>query len=395
MNAFSFPPPLPSPEAEALRLEVRAFLKAALAERKPIEKAESWTGMDADFSRKMGSRGWIGMTWPKQYGGHERSSLERYVVLEEMLAAGAPVALHWIADRQSGPLILRVGTDEQKQILPKIAAGEAFFCIGMSEPDVGSDLASVRTRAAKVQGGYLVNGTKVWTSFAHKSHYMILFCRTGQTDKVQADKASADNAAADRHGGVSQFLIDLHNTPGITIRPIIALTGEHHFNEVVFTDAFLPDTALLGSEGDGWNQVTSELAFERSGPERFLSSFWLFVELVRALGSDPSDAGAIAIGRLSAHIMTLRRLSRSVAGMLQNGENPALQAALVKDLGAVVEQEIPEIARQLVDAEPDAKSTQAFAAVLAHTMMHAPSFSLRGGAREILRGIIARGLGLR
>src|ERR1700755_3430392 len=221
-----------------------------------------------------------------------------------MLAAGAPVALHWIADRQSGPLILRVGTDEQKKLLPRIAAGEAYFCIGMSEPDVGSDLASVRTRAAKVQGGYLVNGTKVWTSFAHKSQYMILFCRTGTE---RGDKA-------DRHAGVSQFIVDLHTNPGITVRPIIALTGEHHFNEVVFTDVFLPDTALLGREGDGWNQVTSELAFERSGPERVLSSFRLFVELVRALGPDPSDAGAVAIGRLSAHIITLRRLSLSVAG---------------------------------------------------------------------------------
>ncbi len=385
MNAFSFPPPPPSPTAELLRHEVRDFLHTALADRKPAERAESWTGMDADFSRKMGQRGWIGMTWPKQYGGHERSALERYVVLEEMLAAGAPVALHWIADRQSGPLILRVGTDEQKKILPRIAAGEAFFCIGMSEPDVGSDLASVRTRAAKVQGGYLVNGTKVWTSFAHKSHYMILFCRTGLVDATSGD----------RHGGVSQFLVDLHNTPGIAIRPIVSMTGEHHFNEVVFTDTFLPDTSLLGREGDGWAQVTSELAFERSGPERFLSSFWLLTELVRAIGPNPSDAAAIAVGRLSGHIMILRRLSRSVAGMLQNGENPALQASLVKDLGALVEQEIPEIARQLVDQEPDATSTQAFSAVLAHITMHAPSFSLRGGTREILRGIIARGLGLR
>jgi alkylation response protein AidB-like acyl-CoA dehydrogenase len=381
VNAFTFPPPPPSPEAEALRHEVRAFLATALAERKPVQRAESWTGMDPDFSRKLGQRGWIGMTWPKQYGGHERSFLERYVVLEELLAAGAPVALHWIADRQSGPLILRVGTEEQKKILPRIAAGEAFFCIGMSEPDVGSDLASVRTRAAKVQGGYLVNGTKVWTSFAHVSHYMILFCRTGP--------------AEDRHGGVSQFLVDLQATPGVSIRPILALTGEHHFNEVTFQDVFLPDSALLGKEGDGWNQVTSELAFERSGPERFLSSFWLFVELVRALGPNPSDAATLAIGRLTAHVMILRRMSRSVAGMLQNGENPALQAALVKDLGALLEQEIPEIARGLVDAEPDASSSRAFAAVLAHTMMHAPSFSLRGGTREILRGIIARGLGLR
>jgi alkylation response protein AidB-like acyl-CoA dehydrogenase len=381
VSAFSFPPPPPSPEAEALRQEVRAFLKTELATRKPVERAESWTGLDPAFSRAMGQRGWIGMTWPKEHGGHQRSALERYVVLEEMLAAGAPVGLHWIADRQSGPLILRVGSEEQKRLLPGIAAGETYVCIGMSEPDVGSDLASVRTRAAKVQGGYLVNGTKVWTSFAHLSQYMILLCRTGP--------------AEDRHGGLSQFLVDLQNTPGITIRPILALTGEHHFNEVVFQDALLPETALLGAEGDGWQQVTSELAFERSGPERFLSSFWLLIELVRALGRDPSDAGAVALGRLTAHIMTLRRLSRSVAGMLQAGENPALQAALVKDLGALLEQEIPEIARSLIATEPDRGSTQAFAATLAHTMLHAPSFSLRGGAREILRGIIARGLGLR
>ena len=381
MSAFTFAPPPPSPEAEALRQEVRDFLKTELAARKPVERAESWTGLDPAFSRAMGKRGWIGMTWPKEHGGHERTALERYVVLEEMLAAGAPVGLHWIADRQSGPLILRVGNDEQKKILPGMAAGETYVCIGMSEPNVGSDLASVQTKAAKVQGGYVVNGTKVWTSFAHMSQYMILFCRTGQ--------------AEDRHGGVSQFLVDIQTNPGIKIRPIHALTGEHHFNEVVFQDAFIPDTALLGKEGDGWHQVTSELAFERSGPERFLSSFWLLVELVRALGPDPSDASAAAIGRLTAHIMTLRRLSRSVAGMLQAGENPALQASMVKDLGALVEQEIPEIARGLIEAEPDRASTQAFAATLAHTMMHAPSFSLRGGAREILRGIIARGLGLR
>lgn len=383
MNAFSFPPPPPSPAAEALRAEVRDFLRSELATRKPVERAESWTGWDAAFSRKMGQRGWIGMCWSKEYGGHERTNLERYVVLEETLAAGAPVSAHWIADRQSAPLVLRVGTEEQKRrILPAVAAGECFFCIGMSEPDTGSDLASVRTKAQPMQGGFLVNGTKLWTSGAHLSHYMILFCRT------------SDAGPNNRHEGVSQFLVDLQ-TPGITIRPVNAMSGEHHFNEVIFQDVFLPDTALLGKQGGGWHQVTSELAFERSGPERFLSSFTLMVELVRALGNDPSEQAAIAVGRLSAHIMALRRLSRSVAGMLQAGENPAQQAALVKDLGAVLEQDIPEIARNLVAAEPNLASTRNFAAVLAYTMLHAPSFSLRGGTREILRGIIARGLGLR
>jgi alkylation response protein AidB-like acyl-CoA dehydrogenase len=385
MNAITslteFPPPPPSPEAEALRAEVRDFLRAELATRKPIARAESWSGWDAEFSRKMGARGWIGMTWPRRYGGHERTALERYVVLEEMLAAGAPVSAHWIADRQSGPLLLRLGTEAQREsILPRIARGECYFCIGMSEPDSGSDLASVRTRAVPVDGGFVVNGTKLWTSHAHQSHYMILFCRTG--------------AAEDRHGGVSQLLVDL-TLPGISIRPVNALSGEHHFNEVVFTDCFIPADAVIGALGDGWNQVTGELAFERSGPERFLSSFTLLVELVRALGDAPGEAATRAVGRLSAHLMTLRRLSRSVAGMLQAGENPALQASLVKDLGALVEQEIPEIARLLVASEPSLTAAQDFSAVLAYTTLHAPSFSLRGGTREILRGIIARGLGLR
>lgn len=378
---FEAPPPFPG--AEALRAEVRAFLAEHLPARASTRGVGSWGGQDRDFSRKMGARGWIGMTWPKRYGGHERSALERYVVLEEMLAAGAPVSGHWVADRQSGPLILRVGTEEQKQsILPRIAAGELAFCIGMSEPDSGSDLASVRTRALAVEGGFRINGTKLWTSNAHRSDYMILLARTGE-------------AGEQRHGGLTQFLVDLKAAGGIAIRPVLNLAGEHHFNEVVFQDVFLPAASVLGEVGGGWRQVTSELAFERSGPERFLSSFTLLVELTRSLGPDPSERARIALGRIVAHIVTLRRLSRSVAGMLQAGANPAQQAALVKDLGTTLEQEIPEIARQLIDAEPDRASTRDFVMVLAQTMMNAPSFSIRGGTREILRGMIARGLGLR
>ena len=381
MVNLTFAPPPPFPEAETLRQEVRAFLAETLADRTPAQRAESWQGHDPEFSRKVGAKGWIGMTWPKQYGGQERSALERYVVLEEMLAAGAPVSHHWIADRQSGPLILRVGTEEQRQtILPRIARGEAMFCIGMSEPDSGSDLAAARTRAEPVQGGFVVNGTKLWTSGAHQADFMILFCRTG---------------TGERHEGVSQLLVDLKNTSGISIRPVQAMTGEHHFNEVVFTDTFLPETALLGKLGDGWNQVTSELAYERSGPERFLSSFLIMTELLRVIGPDPSERAAIAIGRLAAHIHALRRMSRSVAGMLQAGANPALQAALVKELGNSLEQEIPEIARLLVDCEPSLETDDPFLATLSLITLHAPSFSLRGGTREILRGIIARGLGLR
>jgi alkylation response protein AidB-like acyl-CoA dehydrogenase len=384
--AFASPPPS-SPQAEALRAQVREFLTAELHDREVKQRAQSWSGNDPSFSRKMGARGWIGMTWPKRYGGHEHTALERYVVLEEMLAAGAPVGYHWVADRQSGPNILRNGTEQQRlSILPRIAAGECSFCIGMSEPDSGSDLSAARTKARQVQGGWLVNGTKVWTSGAHRADYMILFCRTGP---------KSEN---DRHAGASQFLVDMQQARnrGMTVRPIIDLRGAHHFNEVVLHDLFLPQDALLGKEGDGWQQVTAELALERSGPDRFLSSFGLIVEAVRVLGRAAPERAAIAIGRLTSHILVLRRLSRSIAGMLQAGEDPALQAALVKDQGNVLEQETVEAVRLLVDLEPSEKDgNPPLAAMLAHLILTAPSFSLRGGTREILRGIIARGLGLR
>ena len=256
----------------------------------------------------------------------------------------------------------------------------------MSEPDSGSDLAAARTRAQRVQGGWLVNGTKVWTSSAHRADYMILFCRTG---------AKSDD---DRHAGASQFLVDMHQARGngMTVRPILDMRGGHHFNEVAIENLLLPDDALLGNEGDGWKQVTAELAFERSGPDRFLSSFTLLIEAVRALGPAAPDRAAIAIGRLTSHTLALRRLSRSVAAMLQAGEDPALQAALVKDLGNVLEQETTEVVRLLMDVEPsEYDGNTDLSSVLAHLVMTAPSFSLRGGTREILRGIIARGLGLR
>lgn len=382
MDGFRFDSAPHDAAAEALRDEVRSFLAAETKAMTAADRAGSWMAFDPAFSRKVAARGWVGMTWPKRYGGHERSALERYVVLEEMLAAGAPVGAHWIADRQSGPLLLRLAREEVRAaILPRIARGECFFCIGMSEPGAGSDLAATRTRAEPLAGGgWRVNGTKIWTSHAAQSHYMILFCRTG--------------AGSERHHGTSQLLVDM-TSPGIELRPIRNLAGVHCFDEVVFADVLLPDSALIGEAGNGWAQVTSELAFERSGPERFLSSFPLLVAVVRALGRVPTPAARVAIGRLVAHITTLRHMSRSLAAMLDRGENPGLEAAIVKDLGAVLEQEIPELARLLVSTEPGAATDLGFLAAFHRTLLDAPSFSLRGGTREILRGIIARGLGLR
>jgi len=197
-----------------------------------------------------------------------------------------------------------------------------------------------------------------------------------------------------KHEGLSQFLVDT-KTPGINIRPIVDLSGEHHFNEVVFEDAFVPDDMRVGEEGAGWKQVTTELAFERSGPERYLSSIQLVIETLREVGKEPGERAAVAIGRLVAHLATLRQMSLSVAGMLEAGQNPNLEAAVVKDVGTGFEQEIPETIHALMGVEPRLESGDAFARTLGYLVEHAPSFSLRGGTREVLRGIIARGLGLR
>jgi alkylation response protein AidB-like acyl-CoA dehydrogenase len=378
-QGFRFDPVELPPAALSLRAEVRDFL----AEQKHRMKGMHGT-FDREFSRMVGAKGWLGMTWPKQYGGHERSSLERYVMIEEMLAHGAPVSCHWVADRQSGPNILRFGTEEQKQFfLPRIAAGECCFAIGMSEPNSGSDLAGTRTRAVPVQGGFLINGTKLWTSNAHLADYMILFCRMADSGQD-----------IDRHSGATQLLVDM-KSPGIEVRPVFNMLGEHHFNEIFLTDLFVPADRVLGEVGSGWQQVMSELAFERSAPDRFLVLFKLLADMVRMGGDDPDPAAAIATGRLVTHLLTLRRMSLSIAGMVQAGQSPNVEAAIVKDLGTRYEQEIPEVARMVFRAEPDLNAADGYVAMLSRGLMNAPRLSIQGGTREILRGIIARGLGLR
>ncbi|MDB5747634.1 MAG: acyl-CoA dehydrogenase [Massilia sp.] len=379
IDQFTFSP-IP-PEAEAIRAEVRAFLAEALADYPPTRRAESWMGFDAQFSARLGARGWIGMALPKRYGGAEASPFARYVVIEELLAAGAPVSAHWFADRQSGPQILHYGTDAQKEFhLPAICRGEQFFCIGMSEPNSGSDLASIKTSARRAGDKWVVNGQKVWTTNAQRSHYMIALVRTGADSK--------------RNEGLSQFIIDL-SLPGIMVRPIKDLTGASHFNEVFFDDLTLDADALIGTEGQGWAQVTAELAFERSGPERFLSSIALLHTLIAEVGTEPDALQAREIGRLTARLVTLRQMSLAVTAQLAAGRNPAWEASVVKELGTTFEQELPELAQLLLDALPTTRGGSEHARVLAYLTQEAPSFSLRGGTREILRGIIARGLGMR
>lgn len=367
--------------AASLRREVRGFLAEHQPAGDPVLRANSWAVADRGFSRTLAAHGYVGMTWPSDYGGHGRHPLERYIVLEELLAAGAPVGAHWIADRQTGPLLLRYGSDSQRRrYLPAMARGELYACIGLSEPGSGSDLSSVRTSARRVAGGWAIDGQKVWTTNAHHSQVMLALVRS--------------EAGSQRGEGLSQFLIDL-DLPGVTVRPIIDMTGGQDFNEVFINNVVVPEDALVGIEGQGWKQATAELALERSGPERYLSSHALLVAFIDAVGPDPDAVTRATIGRLTAELWTLRQMSMSVAATLAGGQDPVVEAAMVKDLGNSFEQELPSAIQAVLDQDVALSGGGPLARTLALLLQTSPSFSLRGGTREILRGIIARGLGLR
>jgi acyl-CoA dehydrogenase len=375
------------PELAKLRGALREFLVADRVEHRWQPRADAWlSAWDEEFSARLGAAGFLGLTIPPQYGGHGLGHLHRYVVTEELLACGAPVAAHWIADRQVGPGLLAYGTEEQRQrILPRIAAGRYFSAIGMSEPQAGSDLAAAAARATRTDGGWVLSGTKVWTSGAHLSHQVVVLARTSPLDPQH------------RHAGFSQFIVPTDSS-GIDISPIVLMSGEHHFNEITFNEVFIDDTNLLGKVGDGWRQVTAELSFERSGPERILSTAPLLTALLGALADQETvDAHtAAAVGGLVARLISLRQLSVSVARALAAGESPINEAALVKDLGTRFEQESVDLAADLLSyVDADTAGRSQVAAMVDTARVNAPLFTLRGGTNEVLRGMVARGMGLR
>jgi alkylation response protein AidB-like acyl-CoA dehydrogenase len=374
-----------TPAEVELRTNVREFLAAEL----PADRVPD-LGMAAEhdpkFSRKLASAGWVGMAVPPEYGGQGRSAVDRFIVTEELLSAGAPIGAHFVADRQTAPTLLAFGSEEQRRFfLPRISAGECWFSLGMSEPDAGSDLASVRTSAKRVSGGWLVNGTKVWTSGAHLNHYFAVLCRTSPVD-------------GDRHAGLSQLIVDL-SAPGVKVSPIPYLNGTHSFNEVSLAEVFVPDDMVLGEIGSGWQQVTSELAYERSGPERILSPFNLVRYLVQEFGDTgdhdirgSADTVANVVGNLAAHFWSIRQLSLSVARTLDEGGAPAVESALVKDIGTRFEQRVIEMVRTAVDREVDPDQGTVLERLLAEAVLTGPTFTLRGGTTEVLRSIASKGL---
>jgi alkylation response protein AidB-like acyl-CoA dehydrogenase len=378
-TGISFTPTELTASERALRGEVQEFLAAELpSSRRP---SLGFDGHEPEFSRKLAARGWVGMSIPAKYGGGGRTAVERFIVAEELLRAGAPVGAHWIADRQSGPVILRFGTEEQRQrFLPSICRGECYFSIGMSEPDSGSDLASVRSAAERADGGWRLRGRKVWTTHAHRNHYFIALCRTSPAEQ-------------DRHEGLSQFIVDL-KSPGVEIRPLLFLDGSHHFNEVVLDDVFVPDDMVLGRVGAGWAQVTSELTYERGGPDRYMSTFPLLRQYLAERAEEVSGHTAATVGRLTARLWAIRQLSLSVARSVDQGAAPRVESALVKDLGTLYEQAVAQALSDLGARELTRESDSLFESLLAEAVLNAPSYTIRGGTNQILRTIAARGLGV-
>ncbi len=378
-----FTPTELTPDELELQAEVRAFLHDEL----PPGSHEPGLGMsarhDKAFSKKMAERGWVGMALPTEWGGSDRKAVDRFIVVEEMLRWGAPVGYHWVADRQTGNVIAKFGSDEQKaRFIPKICAGELGFSIGMSEPDSGSDLASVTTRAERDSGGWIVNGTKIWTSNAHTNDWFICLLRTQPVDPD-----------GNKRQGLSQFLIDLHDTPGLELSPIPFLNGEHHFNEVSFHDVFVPDENVVGTPGMGWNQNTTEMAYERGGPDRWLSTFSTVEQLLRETADTDLGPRMVELfGELAARWWGIRNLSLSVARLIDSGEAPSVESALVKEMGTRFEIETIERLVDVFDRELSLDSDSLFERLLAQCVLTGPGNTIRGGTIEILRSVASKGL---
>jgi alkylation response protein AidB-like acyl-CoA dehydrogenase len=373
-----------SPEQLRMREEAAAFLRDEAGSFEP--RVNNWlTGFDRAFSKKMAARGWIGLTWPTRYGGGGRGYVDRLALTELFLAAGAPVASHWVADRQMAPSILAHGTEEQKErYLPEILSGDATYCIGMSEPQAGSDLAGVRTRAVPADEGWRISGHKIWTSLAHHSDYVYLLARS--------------DPESERHEGLSEFIVPLRSE-GVTITPIHDMAGEHHFNEIFFDDVLVPADALIGTEGGGWRQITGQLGYERAGLERVMSVWPLLRAMRTEAGDDPRRQEEL--GELEAAASVARGLVYRAAAVADTGRPPDHEAAMAKVFATDVEQRTVEVASRWAGRTARLASTASghlpapFDSHLFPAWLAAPSFSIRGGTNEVLRGIVARrGLGL-
>ncbi|MEW6033310.1 MAG: acyl-CoA dehydrogenase family protein [Chloroflexota bacterium] len=382
-----------TPEQETFRDEARRFLSAEHARGSFTPLYDGWLiGWSPELSHKLAARGWIGMTWPAQYGGQGRTYLDRLVLTEEMMRAGAPVAYHWHADRQVGPAILAHGSEDQKQwFLPRISQAEVSFCIGMSEPGAGSDLASLTTRAQWDGSGYIVNGQKTYITNAHRASFMYLVART--------------DPSVPKHRGLSEFIVEL-GLPGITVRPLLDMAGGHDFNEVYLDNVRLPGSTLLGQRNQGWNQIVKQLDYERAGIERLMGNYLLFGDVMAYVlkthgKREQPVADAVVRAKLSELAVEMevgRLLIYRVAWILTEGKVPTYEAAMAKTYGAEFQQRLANTATRILGLHgqllPSSKH-RLFHGLPATCYLRSVMQTIGGGTSEILRNIVAlRGLGL-
>ena len=382
-------------EQENLRQEVRQFLEGELKNGTFEVRCDAWMGgYSPEFSHKIGERGWIGLCWPEECYGKGKSYIDRMVLTEEIVRYGAPAAAHWFADRQMGPSMIRHGSDEQKQyFLPRIARGELVFGIGMSEPEAGCDLASLRTKATEDGDSYIINGQKVWTSGAHHIDYLYLVART------DPDVA--------KHKGISEFIVDMH-LPGIEVRPLIDMTGGHHYNEVFIDNVRVPKSSLVGEINRGWYQIAQQLDYERSGVERLMTNFPLYQDLIEYAkhtghGSKPVAKQPIVrskLADLTVEYEVGRLLTYRVAWVLDQGRLPTTEAAMAKAFCTAFEQHLAHTATQIPGLygqlrQGSKRIPPVFRESAAESYLFSPGYTIQGGTSEILKNIIAiRGLQL-
>jgi len=385
---FSF-----SEEQNKLRQEVCSFLQDELARGLWKPACDAWIqGYDPQFTKRVAEKGWIGLTWPEQYGGQERSFIDRLIVTEEMLRYGAPAACHWFTDRQIGGSILKYGSEEQKaEFLPKIIRGEMYVGLGMSEPEAGSDLASLKTRATEETDCYLVNGQKTWTSGAWFTNYIYLLART--------------DLDAPKHRGISEFIVPM-DLPGISRIPMIDITGTEAWNDVFFDNVRVPKKYMIGEKNKGFYHVLEQLAYERGGMERLMGNYPLFDALIRFAketkynGKNLSQDTIVRhkLAQLQVEFEVGRLFMYKVAMVMDEGRAPTVEASMSKAYATTFEQHLANTAMEILGPYgllwADSKYVP-FEGLAAHSYLGSKGYSLQAGSSEILKNIIAtRGLGL-
>lgn len=370
-------------EQNKFRQEVRDFLEEELKKGTYEPACDAWImGYSPEFTKKVSARGWIGLTWPKEHGGQGRSFIDRLILTEEMLRYGAPAACHWFADRQIGSAILHYGTPEQKkELLPIIIRGEARVGLGMSEPEAGSDLASLQTKATETPEGYTIDGQKVWTTGAQFVNYIYLVART--------------DPAAPKHRGISEFLIK-SDLPGITIRPLIDITGAHHFNEVFFDGVKIPKTNLIGEKNKGFYQILNQLDYERSGMERLMANYPVFDAIIKyvkenkPLSQDPLIRARLAQLKIEFEVGRLHIYR--VAAVMDENRAPNWEASLSKAYCTAFEQRLGSAAIEILglygQLHHDSKWVPLHGMAL-ESYLSSKAYSLQAGTSEILKNILA------